>query len=278
MHIYKNRVAGILAGLLAAAALPGTALAGAATWDTVRDWTIVQETDPNSNAFMRCYMERTTDSGLLRVYYNGADWGLAVPGHAARGKVAGTFAIDGRKRNVVYSVVPGTDRADMTDFDATDLARLQSGGSVKAELGRHNMEWSLTGSSAAIGKVRDCVAAGMRGVRPRPGPVDGVPGDAPRNDPPRNDAGRGCPRPGEYRSVTGLIPARVTFVNRADRAVNVYWLDYNGKQVQYAGLRPGQATTLNGYVSHPWIAKDVDGICHGGVYLPRPGDQTVTIR
>ncbi len=48
----------------------------------------------------------------------------------------------------------------------------------------------------------------------------------------------------------------VQFVNSRERAVDVYWLDFTGKERRYARVEPGRAATLASFTGHVWRVRD----------------------
>lgn len=48
----------------------------------------------------------------------------------------------------------------------------------------------------------------------------------------------------------------VFFVNSTTRSVNLYWMDFNGRQELFQALKPGAGIKINTYVKHPWIFRD----------------------
>jgi len=90
--------------------------------------------------------------------------------------------------------------------------------------------------------------------------------------------GSGCPRLGQFRSPASNARATIEFIGRADRAVTVYWIDFNGNPVDYGGLDGRKTLRFNTFVGHYWIAKDFDGRCYGGVVSVRPGANRIVIR
>lgn len=90
--------------------------------------------------------------------------------------------------------------------------------------------------------------------------------------------GAGCPAAGRYKSVRSQQKAPVSFANRSDRAINVYWLDFNGQPREYAALLPGESKSFSSYVGHFWIAKSFDGRCAGGLHAVNPGNNAIVLR
>jgi hypothetical protein len=58
------------------------------------------------------------------------------------------------------------------------------------------------------------------------------------------------------RSVAGSTLTSITFINRSSRAVNVYWIDYEGSEKFWFELQPDEALKQETYVTHPWCARD----------------------
>ena len=57
------------------------------------------------------------------------------------------------------------------------------------------------------------------------------------------------------------LPERVTesvmiqFANQAREPVLIDWVDFNGNEVQYGRVQPGERLALNSFAGHLWIAK-----------------------
>lgn len=107
------------------------------------------------------------------------------------------------------------------------------------------------------------------GARPQPAAAPSSFGDRP---------GPGCPTPGVYKSPATSIKATVVFTNRADRAANVYWIGFDGRAKEYAGLSPGESASFQTFAGHAWIGKAFDGVCFGGLHIMKPGPNTIVLR
>ena len=57
------------------------------------------------------------------------------------------------------------------------------------------------------------------------------------------------------RSQRGNTEIELEFVNKLREAVVVYWKDYDGNEIEYFRLEPGQSRMQMTYVTHPWIVK-----------------------
>jgi len=60
----------------------------------------------------------------------------------------------------------------------------------------------------------------------------------------------------EVRSLSGDVATEITFENRSQRTIVVYWIDYSGKEILYRRLVPGQSYDQPTYVSHPWRIRE----------------------
>jgi hypothetical protein len=58
------------------------------------------------------------------------------------------------------------------------------------------------------------------------------------------------------RSVLGDDFTSITFVNWSGRAVNVYWVNYEGMEEFYFELQPGESGKQETYATHPWCVRD----------------------
>lgn len=89
----------------------------------------------------------------------------------------------------------------------------------------------------------------------------------------RHPAGRSTTY-GRLRSTVGT-PCRTEFVNRADVALRVLWLDFQGEKVEYSVMAPGASYRgLLTYSTHPWVLEDCEGTVYA-VYVG--GSATVTV-
>lgn len=215
--------------------------------------------------FMRCAATFPNATATLELSPEG--WLIGT--HLASGlqQMSGSFDID--KYSFEAEFWPLSDNNLGTFLDAKMLALLRNGSVLAIQLNGGTELLSLKGSAATITKLEECVARGG-GRTAAPAPTTPQP-------PMEDDAqkmGAGCPAWGAIRSLPAEagIPAR--FINRSDRALNIYWVDYNGMMVEYAGLLPGESFDVNTYVGHYWLAKDFQATCHGGVLAPLSGAST----
>ncbi|KAG8232842.1 hypothetical protein J437_LFUL012646 [Ladona fulva] len=60
----------------------------------------------------------------------------------------------------------------------------------------------------------------------------------------------------KLRSLHSEHKAYVRFRNITVRKVDVIWLNYEGSQVKYRTLKPGEFFDVNTFLSHPWLFRD----------------------
>jgi len=111
--------------------------------------------------------------------------------------------------------------------------------------------------------ARSCVT--LTGQSPRPAYMSkptavGLPNVA---SSPSGDSSQGAnlaqrPRssPQVLRSIHGRVPTTLTFVNRTTSSVRILWLNYQGREVFYRSLGPGESYTQTTYATHPWRIRD----------------------
>jgi ABC-type amino acid transport system permease subunit len=73
----------------------------------------------------------------------------------------------------------------------------------------------------------------------------------------------------QKKSLKGVSPTSVTFVNKTPGAVQLYWLDYKGHLIYYRTLSPGATAAQPTFTTHPWLALDRSFKCVGYVVAPK---------
>ena len=56
----------------------------------------------------------------------------------------------------------------------------------------------------------------------------------------------------------GSVDTEVTFENRLNEPVKLFWIDPEGKRVDYGSLRPGEKRTQHTFAGHVWLVMAVD--------------------
>lgn len=269
-------MAALMAGLLTA--LPAVAQTVSAPYGETRDWQVYAVSHQGS--FLRCGATPMGDMAQIAVEYSQEGWALAVPVTAAQDELPGTLQID--RASFDGRFYSGTGSLIWFLSDAA-LAALRKGSDLVATpQGMPAQQIGLTGSAAAMLKVEEChanggavpQAAAKASGRPVPPGVRVWPQDA-AAQPVESDAadfGAGCPAWGQYASGPSEVAAKARFMNKSDRAVTIYWLDFKGLPVEYAALLPGEEFRADTFEGHVWIAKDFAGAClGGGALFPRQG-------
>ncbi|XP_042889529.1 von Hippel-Lindau disease tumor suppressor-like isoform X2 [Penaeus japonicus] len=77
------------------------------------------------------------------------------------------------------------------------------------------------------------------------------------------------------RSLHSRVQSFVRFVNRTQRSVDVFWLNYQGVRQKYKKLEPREQFKISTYVSHPWVFQDSETtaklvVNSEEVFFPRP--------
>lgn len=70
-----------------------------------------------------------------------------------------------------------------------------------------------------------------------------------------------CRAASNTKSTDGGKSVTVTIVNRTNEYRNIDWIDFNGQNVNYAGLNSGDSFSVQTSTTHPWMATDGPGNC-----------------
>ncbi|WP_417416265.1 hypothetical protein [Hoeflea sp.] len=139
---------------------------------------------------------------------------------------------------------------------------------IRYAIGGETITLPLRGSARAIDRfLNDCAsyagntAAGSNGTAPKQ-PTAANP--------------MTCEAYAGARSQNSIVPATVTFDNRTDGYRSILWLDFEGNPQQMAALNPGESSTINTYLTHPWMITDGPGNCLE-IHMPQPGTNSFAI-
>ncbi|MGR3709469.1 MAG: VHL beta domain-containing protein [Alterinioella nitratireducens] len=77
-------------------------------------------------------------------------------------------------------------------------------------------------------------------------------------------------------SLNGEVGQRITFTNGTDGSRGLIWMDYTGSPVEIGSLNPGEAITIDTYLTHPWMITDGPGNCLEAM-LPQAGQESYAI-
>jgi hypothetical protein len=249
--------------LALSAGITGAAAAQAdedyADYGATRGWSILAIS--NDGSFTRC--GGVSDSFPFTLELSAEGWVLTVDGPLDSPPEVPAYA-DVDRYSFEGTFYPMSNGRYGMFMEEGMVEAMRAGDRLLVTLDGQTTEASLAGSTAAMLKIEECVERG--GVPPRGGSI-GQGGPAPVA-PVESDAARlgdGCPAFGAYASPASDVPAHVRFYNASDIAVSLYWIDFGGQIVEYAGTLPGESYEVDSFVGHYWLAKDFDGTCHGGL-------------
>jgi len=72
-----------------------------------------------------------------------------------------------------------------------------------------------------------------------------------------------CKHEPDLASRGSSEPTAMTFVNRSDTTLDLYWLDFRGQRRLYHHLTPGARAKQDTYIGHYWLLATPDGVCLG---------------
>ncbi|GFY11875.1 VHL domain-containing protein [Trichonephila clavipes] len=59
-----------------------------------------------------------------------------------------------------------------------------------------------------------------------------------------------------FRSGPSRKGCWLRVINETSRTVTIIWIDYHGREVNYALLKPKDTQTIHSYEGHPWLCRD----------------------
>jgi hypothetical protein len=74
---------------------------------------------------------------------------------------------------------------------------------------------------------------------------------------------RSCAAEPNYASQPSKNPTAMTFVNRSDEPVKIYWLNFQGERKLYQYLPPGGRHTQRTFIGHKWLITNLTEQCIG---------------
>jgi hypothetical protein len=72
-----------------------------------------------------------------------------------------------------------------------------------------------------------------------------------------------CRHEPDLASRPSSEPTAMTFVNRSDTTLDLYWLDFQGARRLYQHLTPGARARQDTFMGHYWLLATPDGVCLG---------------
>ncbi|MEP9352916.1 hypothetical protein ABLE93_04870 [Xanthobacter sp. KR7-65] len=207
------------------------------------------------NQFGYCAADVDNGKVQLRVATDGRSWQVGVPFYGKTGMVEAYYGFGGASE-VGNLRAEGDGWASMK-INGDQVNAFRSLPEFSINLDRGEQTFKLNGAAAAMDKALQC--ARNRGQKPSPPP------------PQQNAAtGKNCPAIGSIRSQNSNAPVQVNFVNLMKIPLNIMWIDYSGEWKKYHTLAPNSHKIQKTFGSHPWIAVDARGNCHGGVMFGNP--------
>ena len=79
------------------------------------------------------------------------------------------------------------------------------------------------------------------------------------------------------RSIEGSVETLITFVNSSARAINIYWINYQGAEEFWFSLYPGQSQIQGTFVTHAWCIRDKNSNTASMTVVATQAEQLVTI-
>jgi von Hippel-Lindau disease tumor suppressor protein len=74
-------------------------------------------------------------------------------------------------------------------------------------------------------------------------------------------AAEACTHEPDFASRASTEPTAMTFVNRSDQTVELYWLDFRGMRKFYLHLSPGARAKQDTFIGHYWLLATPEGGC-----------------
>lgn len=162
----------------------------------------------------------------------------------------------------------------MTDNSVADLLT-----AVEGMSDRKRLEAFAKHRNASVAKAAAARLAALAATVPSPAPALPTPAIAPTVLPrvlPLPEPRLACSQERALKSGRGN-PTSITFVNATDEAMQIFWIDFDGRRKFYASLQSGESYLQPTYVTHPWVVVDTSGQCRG-LFEPAESPITVTVR
>lgn len=243
------------AGLTGLVSTSAAAQMGESGYAVLGKW-IVSTVWSDPNTFGYCAATTNNGKADFRIGTDGRGWQIGTPYYGNKRKLEAYYGF-GMAAEVAQLRVEGDGWASMA-IGADQLAVFRQAPSFSMNIGNAEQTWDLRGAGAAIDKAREC--ARNRGVAQQTPP-------APQ---PAKAVGRNCPAPGSVRSQNSGRPLTVTFFNASRTPLDIVWIGYDGAWKKYQTVGPNKVVKQKTFATHPWIAVDPRGNCHGGVMIPDP--------
>lgn len=148
--------------------------------------------------------------------------------------------------------------AEAARQEAEAAGRRQAEAVRRERENRRRIAMAGVGVLALLFVARSCTADSGRPVISSPVSVVAQPTPYRRfvQPVPQRPQERVTPAPPSLRSIHSQVPTELTFRNETSNPVQVLWIDYNGREVLYRTLVPGESYVQSTYATHPWRLRD----------------------
>ena len=90
--------------------------------------------------------------------------------------------------------------------------------------------------------------------------------------------GQNCSQEGSLKSAQGAA-TNINFKTSSPSKINIYWLDFTGKRVEYKkGLASGDTHAQGTFVTHPWVITNEQDQCMGIYTASKTGTVTLDVK
>ncbi len=72
-----------------------------------------------------------------------------------------------------------------------------------------------------------------------------------------------CQSEASYASQPSQERTGMTFVNRSEAPLDIFWLGFQGERIQYQHLAPGGRFVQQTFIGHNWLITNMAGQCIG---------------
>lgn len=217
--------------------IAGSNQRGERHYGSARGWNVVaSEID---GQFAYCAAEMTRNGLNVRIGWDGMQWQVAVP-IRSHTTWEGQLDIDGR-----IQFASGTAEGDWTIvwLGLNELDRLKRGNNAVIGAGRYDYDFPLNGTTAAIGKVQECVdRSGRRAASPSPAPRTPAPARATCDT--VTEGTYSCevsqmPPEAGYQEVLKVVGPNSNyndfFIKMKDNDTADVWISFSGADWQFLG-------------------------------------------
>jgi len=82
---------------------------------------------------------------------------------------------------------------------------------------------------------------------------------------------------GGIKPTESLHDTVITFQNNSDTDIDILWLSYDGEEVYYNTLAPGESYDQPSYYGHPWVLYRAESNVCKGIVIPFAPNVLMTV-